>query len=158
MESLWWAVTLILMLLGLVGTVVPLMPGTVLILCGAIVNHVTLQSIGWPTLIVLTVLMLAAQALDIVSGSAGARWFGATRWGAVGGILGAIIGLFFGLPGIFVGPIVGVMIGELLGGKGILPAGRSTWGTVLGTTAGMIAKFFIGLLMITWFLVAALLG
>ena len=57
--------------------------------------------------------------------------FGATRWGAIGGILGAIIGLFFGLIGIFVGPLIGALAGELLGGKGLLPAGRSSWGAVL---------------------------
>jgi len=154
-EALWWFLTLGLMLVGLVGTVVPLVPGTVLILCAAVLNHFALHSIGWPTLVVLTIMMMAAQALDIVSGSLGAKWFGATRWGAIGGILGAIVGLFFGLIGIFVGPLVGALIGELLGGKGLLPAGRSSWGTLIGTTAGIAGKLSIGLLMIVWFLVAA---
>ena len=155
MEALWWFLTVALMVVGLIGTVVPLVPGTILILCGAVLNHFFLHSIGWSTLLVLTLLMIAAQALDIVSGSLGAKWFGATRWGAIGGILGAIVGLFFGLPGIFVGPLVGALIGELLGGKGLLPAGRSSWGTLIGTTAGIIGKFRIGSVMIVWFLVAA---
>ena len=157
MEALWWFLTLGLMFVGLIGTVVPLVPGTVLILCGAVLNHFALQAIGWPTLVSLTVMMIAAQALDIVSGSLGAKWFGATRWGAIGGILGAIVGLFFGLIGIFVGPLIGALAGELLGGKGLLPAGRSSWGTLLGTTAGIIGKFSIGILMIVWFLFAAFL-
>lgn len=157
MQALWWFLSLGLMLVGLIGTVVPLVPGTVLILCGAVLNHFALQAIGWPTLVSLTVMMIAAQALDIVSGSLGAKWFGATRWGAIGGILGAIVGLFFGLIGIFVGPLIGALAGELLGGKGLLPAGRSSWGTLLGTTAGIIGKFSIGILMIVWFLVAAFL-
>ena len=143
------------MLVGLAGTVVPLVPGTILILCGAVLNHFALHSIGWQTLVVLTGMMIVAQALDLVSGSLGAKWFGATRWGAIGGILGAIVGLFFGLIGIFVVPLLGALIGELLGGKGFLPAGRSSWGTVLGTTAGIIGKFIVGLLMIVWFLIAA---
>ena len=147
MEALWWFLTLALMLIGLVGTVVPLVPGTVLILCGAVLNHFLLHSVGWPTLLVLTLLMIAAQALDIVSGSLGAKWFGATRWGA-------IVGLFFGIIGIFVGPLVGALLGELLGGKGLLPAGRSSWGTLIGTTAGVIGKFAIGAAMIIWFLIA----
>ncbi len=155
MEALWWFLTLGLMLAGLVGTVIPLVPGTVLILCAAVLNHFALHSVGWPTLVVLTVMMIAAQSLDIVSGSLGAKWFGATRWGAIGGILGAIVGLFFGLIGIFVGPLIGALIGELLGGKGLLPAGRSSWGTLIGTTAGIVGKLSIGLLMIVWFLVAA---
>ena len=90
MEILWWSLTITLMVVGLVGTVVPLLPGTILILAGAILNHFTLHTIGWPTLIGLTLLMLLAQALDIVSGAVGAKWFGATRWGAIGGILGIV--------------------------------------------------------------------
>jgi hypothetical protein len=146
-----------MMLVGLVGTIIPLVPGSILILGGAMIGYFFLQVVGWPTLVVLAVFMLLAQALDIVSGSLGAKWFGATRWGAIGGILGAIVGLFFGIVGIFVGPLIGAVIGEILGGKGILPAGKSGWGTVVGTTAGMIGNFLIGLVMVLWFLVAVLI-
>ena len=100
--------------------------------------------------------MVLAQGLEFVSGSIGAKWYGATRWGAIGAILGGVAGLFLGLPGLFFGPVVGVMVFELLGGKGLLPATRSTWGTLLGTTAGVIAQFAIGLVMIVWFVAAAL--
>ncbi len=153
---LWWTLTIGLMLVGLVGTIVPLVPGTILILSGAVLNHFTVHAVGWPTLLVLTALAVLAQLLDLVSGAAGAKYFGATRWGAIGGIIGAVVGLFFGVIGIFVGPLVGALIGELLGGKGLLPAGKSTWGTFLGTTAGLVGKLAIGLLMIAWFATAAL--
>jgi uncharacterized protein YqgC (DUF456 family) len=49
---------------------------------------------------------------------------------------------------------MGALAGELLGGRGILPAGRSSWGTFLGTTAGMMVKFLIGSAMILWFAIA----
>ena len=52
--------------------------------------------------------------------------------------------------------MAGVLIGELLGGKELLPAGKTTWGTLLGTTAGIVSKLAIALVMIGWFLVAAL--
>jgi len=156
MEIVWWMVTGVLMMIGLIGTVLPLIPGPVLILGGGVINHFTLGSIGWATFGVLAGLMILAQMLDIVSGSLGAKWFGATRWGAIGGILGAIVGLFFGIVGIFVGPLIGALAGELLGGQGILPAGKSTWGTFVGTTAGIVGKLAIGLMMITWFAVAAI--
>src|SRR5438067_4840328 len=159
MNTLWWTLTILLMLIGLVGTVVPLLPGTTIILAAAVLHHFTIDanhSVGWWTLSALAVLMLLSFALELVSGSAGAKYFGATRWGAIGGILGGIVGMFFGLIGIFVGPLIGVMAGELLGGKGILPAGKSTWGTLLGTAAGMVGKFLIGVVMIVWFLITAL--
>ena len=90
------------MLVGLIGTVVPLLPGSVIILAAAVLHRLLLgaeKSVGWWTLIALTVLMLLSQALDIISGSIGAKWFGATRWGAIGGILGGVVGIFFGVIG-----------------------------------------------------------
>jgi hypothetical protein len=159
MHALWWSLTLLLMLVGLIGTVVPLLPGTTIILAAAVLHHFTLgseQSVGWWTLGALTALTLLSFVLELVSGSVGAKYFGATRWGAIGGILGGIVGLFFGVIGIFAGPLIGVLAGELLGGKGILPAGKSTWGTLLGTAAGMVGKLLIGVAMIVWFLIAAL--
>lgn len=159
MDTLWWTLTLVLMLIGLVGTVVPLLPGPVIILAAAVLHHFMLgerSGTGWPTFLVLTVLMLVAMAVDLISGALGAKYFGATKWGAIGGIIGGIAGIFFGIIGVFVGPVIGVLAGELLGGKGILPAGQSTWGTLLGTTAGMAGKLVIALGMIGWFLFATL--
>ncbi len=158
METLWWAVTLILMLAGLVGTVVPLVPGAVLIFSGALVNAITLGSVGWPTVLILLGLMLVGQAVDFLSGAAGAKYFGASRWGAIGGVLGAVVGIFFGLPGLLLGPLIGAVGGELLAGRGLLPAGKSGWGTFLGATAGLVVKVILGLLMVTVFAVAALAG
>jgi uncharacterized protein len=159
MPLLAWLSALILMTAGLIGIFIPLLPDTVLIFAGAVLFYVLRgqeNSFGIFTIAVLGGLMGVTLLLDFVSGAVGAKWFGATRWGALGGIVGAVAGMFFGLVGIFIGPLVGVMLGELLGGKGILPAGRSTWGTLVGTTAGMMVKFVIALVMIVWFLTAAL--
>jgi uncharacterized protein YqgC (DUF456 family) len=159
MPSLWWTLTILLMVIGLVGTVLPLLPGTTVILAAAIVHHLMLgeaHSVGWWTIVGLAVLTVLSYVLDIVSGSIAARWFGATRWGAFGGIVGAIVGVFFFPLGLFLGPMIGVLAGEILGGKELLPAGKSAGGTLLGTTAGMVAKVAIGVAMIAWFLVAAL--
>lgn len=157
--TLWWTLTLVLMIIGLVGTVVPLLPGTTIILAAAVVHHFALgpeHSVGWWTLGGLLVLTVLSYIVDFVSGALGAKKFGATRWGAIGGIVGAIVGIFFGLPGIFLGPLVGVLAGELLGGQELLPAGKSTWGTFLGTTAGMVAKLAIASVMVAWFLTVAI--
>ena len=158
-ETLWWTLTLVLMAIGLVGTVVPLLPGSTVILGAAVMHRIALgepQSVGYWTLGGLVVLTILSYVVDFVSGAIGAKRFGATRCGAIGGIVGAIVGIFFGLPGIILGPLAGVLAGELLGGKGLLPAGKSTWGTLLGTAAGVICKLAISVLMIAWFLAAAL--
>jgi uncharacterized protein YqgC (DUF456 family) len=57
-----------------------------------------------------------------------------------------------------VGPLIGVLLGELLGGKGLLPAGRSTWGTFLGGVAGAVIKFTVALLMVAVFAGALLIS
>jgi|SRR6187402_1078385 len=158
LPTVYWVLTLVLMMVGLVGTVVPLLPGTTIILAAAILHRFLLgeaHSIGWWTLGGLVVLVLLSYGVELMSGSVGAKKFGATRWGAIGGLVGTIGGMFFGIPGIFVGPVVGVLAGELLGGRGLLPAGKSTWGTFLGTTAGMISNLIIGSIMIGWFLLVA---
>lgn len=155
-DTVWWVVVIGMMAVGLAGTVLPLLPGVALILAGAVVAALTLGVVGWPTILGLLALAVLAMALDFVSGAAGAKYFGASRWGAIGGVLGAVVGLVFGLPGLLLGPLVGAVAGELLAGKGLLPAGKSGWGTFLGTTAGMVGKFLLGLAMIGWFAIAAL--
>src|SRR5882757_1446276 len=102
-DSFWWTLTLLLMAIGLVGTVVPLLPGTTIILAAAVMHHFALgaeHSVSWWTLAGLVALTVVSYVLDFISGALGAKKFGATRWGAIGGILGAIVGIFFGLPGI----------------------------------------------------------
>lgn len=158
MQTLWWTLTILLMVVGLVGTLLPLLPGSTLILAGAVLYKLTLDAdtdrLSWWTLGGLLVLVVITYVIDFVSGAVGAKYFGATRFGAIGGIVGAIVGLFFGLPGLFIGPLAGVLIGEIIGGKELVSAGKSTWGTLLGTTAGMVAKLGLALAMVAWFALA----
>lgn len=157
MELFWWAAALILMAIGLIGSVLPIFPGTTFILAAAILHRVMLgaeKSIGWWSIGVLVALTLASYALDFAGSWYGARRFGATRWGVAGAVVGAIVGLFFGLPGLLVGPIVGTFAGEIIGGKRLVAAGRAGWGALLGNLAGTLAKLLIALAMISWFLVA----
>ena len=154
MELFWWLVAVILMALGLIGTAVPVFPGTTIIFGAAVLHRVALgaaRSCGLSALIVLAVLMLVSYALDAAAGYIGAKRFGATRWGLLGGIIGGLVGLFFGLPGLFLGPVIGAVGGELIGGKRLVKAGRAGWGTILGTLAGMMAKIVLGLAMVAIF-------
>lgn len=153
METLWWVLTGVLMAVGLAGTVLPLLPGTLLIFAAAVMNALAVGAVGWPTISVLFLLLVAGQIIEFAGGAAGAKRFGASRWGAIGGIAGAIVGIFFGLPGLFIGPIAGAIAGEILAGRGLVPAGVAGWGTLLGTGISIVAKFLIGLGMIAVFVV-----
>ena len=155
MELFWWLLTIVLFAVGLIGTIVPVLPGTTIILAAAILHRIMLgpdKSIGWYTIIVLVLLTLASYALDILAGYFGAKYFGATRWGTFGAVLGALIGLFFGLIGLFIGPVIGAIAGEVIAGKRMIDAGRAGWGSLLGNIGSMLAKLIIGLAMISIFL------
>jgi len=155
MEVFWWLFAIIVMALGLIGTVIPILPGTTIILAAAVIHRVVLgadRSLGWSALIALLALTLVTYAVDAAASYLGAKRFGATKWGLIGCAAGALAGLFFGLLGLFVGPVIGAIAGELIGGKKIVKAGRAGWGTFLGSLGGLIAKLFIGLIMIVIFL------
>src|SRR4030095_14614120 len=141
MQLLWWSVAVILFAVGLIGTVLPVFPGTIIILAGALVHRMMLgpeKSIGWGTIIVLVLLTAASYALDFLSGYFGARYVGATKWGMFGALLGALIGIFFGIVGLFVGPAIGAVAGEFIAGKRMIDAGRAGVGRVLGNIVASI--------------------
>jgi uncharacterized protein YqgC (DUF456 family) len=153
-ELFWWFVTIVLFAVGLIGTIVPVLPGTTIILAAAVIHRVMLgseKSIGWRTIIVLVLLTLATYAIDILGGYFGAKYFGATKWGTFGAIVGALVGLFFGIVGLFVGPVIGAIAGEFIAGKRMIDAGRAGWGSLLGNLGAMLGKLVIGLAMIAIF-------
>jgi uncharacterized protein len=157
-DLFWWLIVIVLFAVGLIGTVLPVFPGTTIILAAAIIHRLMLgpaKSVGWPTLAILVLLTLVSYAIDIVSGYFGAKYFGATRWGTFGAIIGALFGLFFGVVGLFVGPVLGAIVGEFIAGKRMIDAGRAGWGSLLGNLAGMIGRLMIALAMITIFLMSA---
>ena len=156
MELFWWLITIVLFAAGLIGTILPIFPGTTIILAAAIIHRIMLgpeKSIGWRTIAILVLLTLATYALDFLSGYFGARYFGATKWGMFGAALGAIIGILFGIIGLLVGPVIGAILGEFVAGKKMIDAGRAGWGSLLGNLGGMIGKLVIALVMITIFFV-----
>jgi len=157
MELFWWFFALVLFAVGLIGAVVPILPGTTIILSAAIIHQLMLgaeKSIGWKAIVVLVLLTLLSYAFDFFGSYFGSKRFGATKWGAIGAIVGAVIGLFFGIIGLFAGPVIGAVVGELLAGKRLVDAGRAGWGSLLGNIGAMLAKLIIALAMIMIFLIA----
>ena len=155
---LWWTLSLLLILLGLAGTVLPALPGTLLvaggILLGAWIDD--FSRVGWVSLSVVAVLALLAWVLDYVAGLLGAKRAGASREAVIGAALGTVVGLFMGLVGVLFMPLVGAAFGEYLARRDhqqAMRVGVSTW---LGILAGLVAKVVIAFMMIGVF-VAALL-
>jgi len=152
-----WLVTVCLLISGLIGTLVPFLPGHLIIFIAAVGHWLMLRDesgVEWWTFVVLAVLLIISQVLEFLSGAMGTRWFGGSRWGAAGALLGGIVGMFFLPLGLILGPLIGAMVFEFsFAKKEVRPATVSGVGSVLGTVAGLIVKVIVGVLMIVWFVV-----
>lgn len=158
MTQTLWILSILMILAGLAGIVLPVLPGTALILAGMVVGAWAddFTRVGWGTITVLSVLALVAWALDYVAGLMGAKRAGASKLALVGAALGTIAGLFMGLIGVFFMPLVGAAIGEFIAQrdeKRAMHVGIATW---LGIMLGMIAKIGIAFVMIGIFVFAYL--
>lgn len=158
--SVWlWVLSILLIVAGLAGTVLPALPGTALVLAGialaAWIDDFT--RIGGLTLSIVAVLAALAWILDFVAGLLGAKRVGASREALIGAALGTVVGLFMGLVGVLFMPLVGAAIGEYMARRDhgqALKVGTATW---LGMMLGMIAKVVLAFMMVGLFLVALVL-
>jgi uncharacterized protein len=155
MNTLWTIVSILIMIVGLFGTVLPFLPGIVLIYAGYLFyGFVTdWHAYGATTVVVWGVVTCLLALLDFYAGSIGARKFGASRFGMWGSFIGGAVGaLVAGLPGLILGPFVGAMAGELMGGRSHQQALRSAWGSIIGFVTGSLLRIAVGVVMIGTFL------
>lgn len=150
-----WLVTGSLLIAGAIGCILPILPGHLIILIAAIAFRLMLgvaSGLNVWSFVVLGLLMAISQTFEMLSGAAGSKWFGGTRWGAFGAIIGSIVGMFFLPFGLLLGPLIGAFVCELaFARKKTHHAAISGVGSVVGTVAGMGFKIVVGLLMISWF-------
>lgn len=160
-NTLAFIVSMVLVLIGLVGTVVPLIPGTILIFAGALLYGFLegFESVGWPTLLVLGLLTLLATTADLWATSTGARLGGASGWSIVGGMIGGTVGLLvFTLPGALLGAVLGVLVVEIARARDWRQALKAGSGWAVGWLVATILQVIIGLAMVAIFLWQVRLG
>lgn len=154
-----WIVSVAVVLLGLAGTVLPVLPGTLLVwgglLLGAWIDDFTRVS-GW-TMGFITVLATLAWALDFLAGLMGAKRAGASTLALVGAAIGTVVGIFMGLIGVLFMPLVGAAVGEYWAQRDQRRAAKVALATWLGLMAGLIAKVVLSFVMVGTFLVALLI-
>lgn len=156
--ALWWILSIVLIVVGLAGTVLPALPGTLFVLGGIVLGAWIddFVHVGATALTIVTVLAVLAWVLDYVAGLLGARKAGASRQAIIGAALGTVAGLFMGLVGVFFMPLVGAAIGEYIAQKDHARAAHVGVATWLGIMVGMIAKVVLAFMMIGVFVVALL--
>ncbi|MDE7134517.1 MAG: DUF456 domain-containing protein [Rikenellaceae bacterium] len=132
---------LICVIVGLLGCLLPVLPGVTLSYVGLLLLHFSDRvQFTAQQLIVWLVIVVIIQVLDYIVPMLGSKYSGGTRWGTWGCFIGTIAGLFFLPWGIIAGPFIGAVGGELLGGKNTGQALKSGFGSLMGFLFGTVAK------------------
>lgn len=151
-----WLLSATLIVIGVIGTVLPALPGVVFvfagILLGAWIDDFTVVSVG--SVVACGVITLIAWGVEYVAGIMGAKKVGASRQAVIGSLIGTVAGVFSGLWGLLFMPLAGAAIGQYIYDRDLIRAGNVGIATWLGMVAGMLAKIALSFLMIGIFVAA----
>jgi len=151
--TVWYVVAAILTVVGVIGTIMPLLPGVPLVFIGlALAAWVDdFQRVSGLTVGLLGVLTVFAMLIDFAASAFGTRIAGASRWAFVGAAIGAVVGIFFGPIGLFVGPFVGAVALEVWATQNIERSLKAGVGASIGILLGAVAKIALAFTMIGMF-------
>jgi len=147
MEIFAWTLTALLMLVGFIGVVVPLLPGTALILFAAILHKLLLPTaFSWGAIGWLGAIFALSVVADFGGVLVGTKYFGGGKWGMAGAGAGAFIGMFFSLPALIFGTIFGAVAAEKFIAK---KSGRTSLLAGAGAAAGFLLSTAVRLVCAT---------
>ena len=155
-HTLLWIASVALIVAGVVGTVLPALPGTLFVLAGIVLGAWIddFQRVGVGVVIAVSVLAVLAWVLDYVAALLGAKRAGASRQAVIGAALGTVAGVFTGFIGLLFMPLAGAALGEYLARsdhRRAVSVGVATW---LGIIVGLVAKVVLAFMMIGIFVAA----
>jgi len=147
---------IIIMLVGVAGTILPFIPGVPLV-------FVAIAAYGWYDgfqhvtanyVVIMAGLAVLSLLVDYLATTLGAKYYGSSRAGVIGALVGTVLGLFIFPPlGIILFPWLGAVIGELVTGKDWEPAMKAGIGTIIGLFSGMVFKAVLALAMVISFII-----
>ncbi|AVP95776.1 DUF456 domain-containing protein [Ahniella affigens] len=153
----WYVLAGLCVLVGIVGTILPALPGIALVYVGLLIAawHNGFERVSIWTMLVLGVLVAFAMLVDFLASAFGTKLAGASRWAFVGAGLGVLVGIFFGLPGLLIGPFVGAVLAEVAITQNVKQSLKAGIGATLGLLAGGLAKIaltftMLGLFALAW--------
>ncbi|MEO8778423.1 MAG: DUF456 domain-containing protein [Rhodanobacter sp.] len=150
----------LLMLGGLAGSVLPMLPGIPMVFGGiwlaAAVDGYRHLGLWW--LLSIGAIGVLGVIVDFVAGTLGAKRVGASPRALWGASIGTVVGMFFGIPGLLFGPFIGAILGELASGNSVLRSAHVGVGSWLGLLFGALLKLVLSFLMVGLFGVAMLFG
>ena len=151
-----WVLAVLLVGVGLIGVVVPAVPGAILIFAGLLLAAWAdgFVRVGVGTIVVLGILTVASYVVDVATMALGMKRLGTTRRAMAGAALGTLAGLFFGVPGLIIGPFAGATLGELTAHHDIRRAGRAGIAAWVGFLIGTVIRVGLAFAMVGIFLLA----
>lgn len=154
-DSHTWAfiVAALLIVVGFIGTIIPILPGTVLIYAGFFFYGLIsgFDSLGWPFYLGELVLVGFSYLVDFMASAYGVKLYGGSKAAIWGALLGSLMIFVIGPVGLLVGPLLGAIAGELIAGKEVRRACNAGFGTFVGLLGGTVLKLVISSIMVGWF-------
>jgi len=146
----------ILMLVGIIGSFLPILPGPPISWVGLLLLHFTsVIDMTWTFLGITLAIALLVFALDYVIPAIGTKKFGGTKAGVIGTTVGLVVALFFpilGPFGIIIWPFIGALVGELLNKADKKTATKAAFGSFLGFLTGTFMKFLVAIVYLGMFI------
>lgn len=143
---------IIFMIIGIIGCLVPVLPGPPLSFIGLIFLHLTrFGQFATSTLIILGTIAVLVTVLDYIVPVWGTRKFGGSKYGTKGATIGLIVGFFLGPLGIIIGPLLGAFVGEMIFRDDLNYAFKAGFGSLLGFLASIGLKLAASFVMTYYF-------
>lgn len=144
-------ISVLLLIVGILGTFLPVLPGLLLSLCGLLIYKFGTETpLSMIYIWIFVFLTAISVVLNYVIPARTTKKYGGTRWGSIGSVVGTLVGMFF-IPipfGFLIGMFLGVFVGELLhDASDKKKAWNSTKGALVGFLYGTGFNFIVGLAM-----------
>jgi uncharacterized protein YqgC (DUF456 family) len=156
MDTFLWVAAIAMIVVGIAGTVLPALPGAVLVFGGILLAawidgfaRISAWTVG-----AAAVLALLAFAADYVAAALGAKKAGASKLAIAGAALGTVAGVFTGFVGLLFLPLAGAALGQYLAQRDVVRAGKVGIATWLGLLVGTAVKVALVFMMVGLFALA----
>lgn len=142
MDILLVSIGFILMLVGILGSVLPVLPGVPISWLGLLMIYLAPSvDFEWGFLIITFIIAALLYVLDYIIPAMGTKKFGGSRYGMIGATIGLFVGIIAPIPfGIIIGPFAGAFLGELLNVKTRHNALKAAFGSFVGFLASTFIK------------------
>lgn len=150
MDIILIIIAALFMLLGILGSFLPVLPGPIMGWLGLLILHFTDAIPVNTTFLTITfIIAVAILILDYIIPAIGTKRFGGSKYGMIGTTVGLIVGLFAPIPGgIIIGPFIGALVGELLNKNDSKTAIKAAFGSFIGFLTSTFLKFIVAMIFL----------